>query len=642
MSKSLMEAAEKAKKMGYKGKADVSAGPDKPDIETDPSLVQEGAETLFDVLTVMPQSASLEWADEAVSKINPKLGEQYRAAVNAARERSPNATTLAEMFTPDVLSVVSPILKASKIPKLLGKLPTDTIPVSMLKSGVKSGSEGAATSAIMQAGDKGEVSGADVMGSGFLSGVGGAATGVVKNYSAMRSKTTGTDDIIDAFDTKAPKGGQIDYMMNMMKNMESDHNLFQGGKVELDPVSLKFKPVNPAYGAMGKVVPPSNKELFSRVEKMKKGVHNQVQGMLENQSKFSFSGLEGTPFMEQMKRQGVNFDASYPESKGIFYAGDFANDIEDIVNSVPLKSEKQGENIRKALQFQMSRVFGDTMDSEANFLEMDQLKKNLYELINYAKRNNKTAQEAAYTQFAKVVKDKIEANLEGAPKMQQLNRLYGDLSIMSDAINEKMKKGDSTRISKGAMANNAIYKAGAIMESLRDVLLGPVSQVSSAVQNTPALSEMGSAFIRKAIPVSSRSEEIQVPMRPDRSPDAVSAMQPLPLKLQNMRLPRTVEGVLSNPKVVLAKLAQENPELFDQVNFVLQNRPEDMREILPLIIEMNPSLFEKDRYNRIDNIVPADKVPMVMEEIRKNDSLSPTQKVNKLDLLNRTGEYYDN
>lgn len=142
----------------------------------------------------------------------------------------------------------------------------------------------------------------------------------------------------------------------------------------------------------------------------------------------------------------------------------------------------------------------------------------------------------------------------------------------------------------------------------------------------------------------------------------------MPKKLIETRLPRTTEGVQQNAKIFKLKFAQEaegivkkemmaqgiDPEMMDEMEIqeratemykdlshVLDNRPEEIGAMLPAWITMFPHMFEKDRYNRIDGVVPASMQPMVREEIRKNQNISNTERIKKLDLLNRSGEYKD-
>jgi hypothetical protein len=111
----------------------------------------------------------------------------------------------------------------------------------------------------------------------------------------------------------------------------------------------------------------------------------------------------------------------------------------------------------------------------------------------------------------------------------------------------------------------------------------------------------------------------------------------LPLALSTVKMPRTVEGILENKEIIKAKMAQQAPDHLEHVNFILEQRPEDVEQILPMLMEMMPHAFETDKYNRVDNKVMD---PMMMEKARhdimQDEELSNGQRIKLINKMNRT------
>jgi hypothetical protein len=450
----------------------------------------------------------------------------------------------------------------------------------------------------------------------------------------------------------------------MIQRLADETNLFQSGKAKFNIETGRFEPISGGRG-----VGLSNQELFRRVEELKKLKHNEVQNLLAQESQLSFSQLEGTPFEKQFGDIGITYDQSVLAQPGLFTKADFAEDIEDIINSIPTKSDLQERAMRRKLNHQLKQVGMDLDGDEASFEQLDQLKKNLYKLGKWSGEAKVGSEADLFNKFARVVKNKIENALASSPQLRLANRDYGDLSIISDALDKKMKKGESGSVRAGQFSGSPQYAIATFIESWRDKALKPISQFSEKMQvpYRPKTTEgsstvdimkdiMGKGLhdvkqqtpmtpFRRAIPVLERESEREYKLPPSasisdpRSPELFSAQMNLPTQLVSMKIPRTSTGIMENKQLVLAKIAQEMPENFPEMQAMMESEV-DVNDALPMLIEMLPHMFEKDRYNRINNILPEDMKPMAMEEIRKDENLSPTEKISRLDLMNRTGEYY--
>jgi len=151
--------------------------------------------------------------------------------------------------------------------------------------------------------------------------------------------------------------------------------------------------------------------------------------------------------------------------------------------------------------------------------------------------------------------------------------------------------------------------------------------------------------------------------------DRIDLQSNMAKKLQMAKIPRNSEAIQANPRLLKYKLAQNAeaivsrkmaaagldpasmPEevrqaaesFYGQAELLLNESPEDIPAILPMWTKQMPELFEKDRYNRIDNVVPASMRQDVSEEIRKSGrhgtKKSTHEMIAELDELHSTGKY---
>lgn len=116
--------------------------------------------------------------------------------------------------------------------------------------------------------------------------------------------------------------------------------------------------------------------------------------------------------------------------------------------------------------------------------------------------------------------------------------------------------------------------------------------------------------------------------------------QSIPEELVRTKIPRSSEEVLANKDMVLAKVAQQAPESFDQVQEILENQPEMIGDVLPVLAQAMPHLFTNDKYNRIDGVIldPAKK-EMARQDLMKDEDLSNVDRMMRMNRLNKTGEF---
>lgn len=140
---------------------------------------------------------------------------------------------------------------------------------------------------------------------------------------------------------------------------------------------------------------------------------------------------------------------------------------------------------------------------------------------------------------------------------------------------------------------------------------------------------MGTESIRGAsFPL--RDEE----RNPDRSP------QSIPETIMRTPLPRNSQELLEKADFVRAKAAQQAPEMYDYVNDILSHNPENIKDLMPALVQAVPHLFEQDKYDRVDGIIyNPQKKEYARNDIMKNDDLSHSEKMLMINQINKTGEY---
>lgn len=320
-------------------------------------------------------------------------------------------------------------------------------------------------------------------------------------------------------------------------------------------------------------------------------------------------------------------------------------------------------------------IKGDSYSIEELFNMKRELGKKLDSPTYYAPASKKIAQEKAINlslqrRIDDIIKEKLAGRqIERGGQMvdageyyelqnSRMHRMIQLKDLLKSVPRKELKKVDMPAlISAIAMRGAALGGAGLTAEALgvpygsMAGMVGAALESSRQAANATTRNFPGFATrsmeavsdIPKIVPPlagqSQRSltdEESQRAINAEkfgRSPDSVN----LPLNLSKTKLPRTTEGIMENKDIFLAKVAQEAPQYFDQVNFVLNERPEDLDQMMPMLVNFLPQAFDHDKYGRVNNEILD---PMMMDKARKDISndgnLSNTQKAIMINKLNRT------
>ena len=605
-------------------------------IPDDPSVAASAAsgtvDALVDAAIVAPQGALLEHADEAIGLFSEDAAESYRGAVKGARERSPYATMGAELGMPDPLMGLGKLGKAGRVfskgEGLAGSLAQDV-----------------ATSAAVQHGVSGDV---DAWDTGLAAGMGQLLRWVPRALAGdpkdVRASYTGMKRQADILKSKAKGDVSVTEVMDdMMDKLDKDHGFFSGGKSKFNSSTLKFEPVSKAGNLKGKIIPASERELLSRANTAKKDIWNQIK------------------VIEDPKRGEI-----------LDHDDLVANGFYEITGQTATTSGKESLAVEKLLETVKDEIFPSGTKKVSLGRLIDQ-KRKLYERTDYLKEGSNGYLIPVRKKIAKVLNEMIGQTIEN-PNYSKLNAKYGEFADIETSLKARdLFKGtrDEEILDPSSYGTGAKYGA---LNWLKDKMLDirkPFSQMKDTMDKTPMLQEAIQTPVRKSGAMFFSPEE---PQRADRRPQSVMTPQErmdmnLPKKLMNATVPRSTEALQGEMgKVFKLKIAQNAVEivqnrmveagidptqadpaevqlaakdLYKNVSEIIDERPEDIPSVLPMWIKQYPQMFDKDRYNRIDGIVPQSMQPMVREEIRKSQDMGNIDRIKKLDLLNRTGEYQD-
>lgn len=123
---------------------------------------------------------------------------------------------------------------------------------------------------------------------------------------------------------------------------------------------------------------------------------------------------------------------------------------------------------------------------------------------------------------------------------------------------------------------------------------------------------------------------------------ALGGGKPVAEQVIRMKLPRDSQSFIEKANLVKMKVAQQMPEQFDYVQDVLDNNPEEVPRLLPLLIKALPHFFAPDDYDRIDGKVTTPAGRFKAEKRIDELDVPNHKKMEMKDRLFKTGEFDDN
>jgi hypothetical protein len=580
-------------------------------------LDQNILETTSDVVTTLPQGVTT-WADEIQASLQAGgkklLGNEkplmdiynedvsgIRQGVSAARERSPWATTAGEFGA----GIGTALLPGALAAKGIGGLGAIANTAAAGKLGGLGGMaargfvEGAGTAETMDPYEVGIFGGLGAVGGG----IGGLASKGVKAITTQ-SPARIRAGVLGARTAEFKEVGQKE-----RENLAEELNkmgLFQKTKAFFDSAKGKWIPQG---SALENIEKPTREKILARVDdafrstqaekdvlfsqEMSKPVGNQIRVMsklddaVNNYSK-KRSGMKGRRDVAQKELQNI------------------LDDIQEEIDASPNKTwtVQMLENAKQRLDRDVGQYGKDPLMGKSN--DLDDLYKDFYGAIN----------------------DSL--------KFEIPNKDYGRLN----ALQQKLY---TTKIDlKKAIAGEApTFKP----TDVNTWFNSPESQLDVAraaeVMNMPGLKQIKRPLRMGTSELPFGAIRYLDPSMPDQSQKPMPLINFSPREIIDFRIPRSTNGILEQKDKVLAKFVQKGlpDEMAETLTMALNGDPDDLSNIMPLIMTQFPDAFEKSKYKVFDGkfLDPNDKA-RAADSISKREDINSIQRAKMISKINKTGE----
>ena len=570
-------------------------------------VARRAKEVAVDVPISVAQTASLGFGDEAIGHIaavyKKSTGDErsyediYTEAktstlekVEGARKRSPVSTFIADMVTPNPL-------KFFKATKAAGPI------ISSLIEGY------------------GQAEGEDIGTQVAISGGIGAATKILggigkKTFgepAATEARFLGLDSA-EADLKKGPGYKFIDDVNQSLKRLRSK-GMFSKSKSTYSAKANKWR----TMGGKSKTISPRAadvKDIEIKMDRAAGDASKRVEKILESKSvSFSELNMEGP-------QQGLLFDE---ETIMNFGKEEGLPRVHQILEKVKSLDVAKVDEAKKVIQNSFDNISRGT--GTLTLTDVHREKQRLYKLLSGKFGEESTGvQETVRKDLARMYKDMVDHYADN-DEVRGLNETMSDIFNFKSGVTKKVKEKFLTSPIKdirGASVGGLLYRAERGMESFLDVYRPYRSKAGRMYEGIPEggrdyLEGVGGLAPARAM---------------NREP------QSIPEELIRTKFPRTTEAILENKDTLLAKIAQQAPDMFDAVQEVFEHSPEDIPDIMPALIQMAGFLFKKDKYNRFDGVILDPQLKeLARKDVMKHDNLSNVEKIEILDKLNKTGEY---
>jgi hypothetical protein len=578
-------------------------------VDQEPSGI---AGTLQDTAFGAVQGATFNLADEAYGLGTSLMGEgSYeenrdlaRQKWNEARERSPIATTVGEIGGA-VVSPGSKILGAGK----------------GLKGIFRGGMESAAQS--FGASDKDtlkEQAKETLVGAGLGAGTGAIANTLTSKFSksptAIRSEVLG----VKAKDYRVP--GPADRKRVVERINET--GMLKNRKVEYNPQTLKFEPRNKSKFTLDEIEKNTEDRLLDRAQdastKLQERKVAEFGAVLQN-TKVNPSELN------KMAEEIANEYSKRGLSKGPVDRMDAAGRI--------------AQNIKEQLEINGSGL------ENASLLDLDSIKKMAQEDVkNFSKSLGELGDSEELARItARKLKELVEKKVNNV-HFNKINSAQHDFLTVKGDLLERIKQLELSSPTKQSYGRTGVLDE--VIERVSGSSQGRLgaANIKEVYEGLPSFLDPAKAVIPYALeetPGALYREKYQGNMKGNwRNPQSINASDMTPMEVAKARLPRTTEGLIQNKELVIAKLAVNGvpPNMINTITQALNEEPESVQALAPMIMSQFPTLFEKSKYNMFDGkiIDPAERAKAA-DDISKRDDLSSIQRAKIISELNKTGKY---
>lgn len=608
------------------------------------SLGKAATETVKDVGVSTLQSASLEFGDELIggavaawqkakgdkrpaSEIYKEMRDAIRNEVAGARQRSPISTFVADVVVPNPMKFVKygkalsgPIatgaMTAAGYSEELEDMPVDVAVGSTIGAGVKAASKVAQSS--------------------------------IKDPRATEARYLGLREAPVTL-KKGPASRWIDDIEKSLDRLR-EKGLF--GK-NYDKFSSRSKRwlANPLAGKIDKMKAAKPRDILKKMDEAISASSRKLDNILRKKSPEILEG-EFVPSRKAITKPEFSTDEFgqikktekvvgsvdyYPiQKEGIFTPDELQNDIEDIRNRILNQfGEEDGSKIAKEIE----QSYNNLTKEQGAFTVKDlhEEKKRLYASLmgKYEDAHLSNAEKAAKKELARLYKNKIN-EYTNDPEIIELNQTMEDIFNFKDAVDKKIKQQFLESPMEGIKGSTY----GGIMFRIERAIENIIDPSRPYRAKLGRIAEEHADVVDKAIS-GPQAAPVRALMRPyEKDQERVQSREPQSIAEDLVRtpLPRSSEEIIAKKDFILAKVAQQAPEMFDAIRDTIERDPQAISEVLPALVMAAPHLFERDPYNRIDGkIVDPQMREKATQDTMDDDDLSYLEKTLIINKLNKTG-----
>lgn len=578
--------------------------------------LEEIGQTASDVVTTAPQGVTT-WmdeiqaglqaggkkifgAEEPLMDIYDQDVAEIRQNIGAARERSPWATAIGETGT----SIGTALLPGALAAKGIGGLGKVANTVAAGKFGGVGGMaargfvEGAGTAETM---DPYEAGTFGLMGAA-AGGIGGVATKGIKAITTQ-SPARIRAGVLGAKTSQFKEIG-IKEREKIAKEL-GDMGLYQKTKTSFDPDKGKWIPTG---SALENIEKPTRDKLVERVDdafdttqvKKMKALGADAEKIIDQEN--LEKELDKVVTRYSKKRTGRDERVALATKVKLDIIDDILADIED--------EKLQGMNVR-LLESAKQRLKDDVVAYGKDPLtskipDAAILYNDMYSTINKILRSE--------------IEDPNYAKLNDI--QSKLFTVKGDLKNAIAAESPNFNPMDFNTWFKSPEAQLDISRAAEIM-------------------NTPGLKQLKRPLRMGTAEAPFGAIRYLDPSIPDQNQRPMPLINFSPREIIDYRIPRSTNGILEDKEKVLAKFVQKGlpDEMVETLTVALNGNPDDLSDIMPLIMTQFPEAFEKSKYKVFDGrfIDPNDKA-RAADSISRREDINSIQRAKMISKINKTGE----
>lgn len=583
-------------------------------------------ETLQDMATVAPQGITT-WADEAQAGIQAGLKSPFtdepfsdlyekdvadiRENISQARERSPIATPLTELgvgvgtsFVPG-LGPIGKILGAGKY----------SGPGQMVARGAFEG--------LGTADDKLSMEGATNAGLGAGIGMAGAlVSGGLKklttaNPHEIRSQVLGAG-------TSEFKEIGIKERQKIAKELK-EMGLFSNIKSHFDTRKMKFVEKGKSLENLEK---PTREKLLGRVNQATDDIQTAKMQVLGANSNNPVDKARLTLAMDDVIQE-YSEEASGMVGRENTALAIRDKILEDIDNDMVSGGHKQlNVSLLERAKMRLSKDVGNYGKNPLLQSTPDeaQLYQKMYSKINQELRSS--VADPRYAQFNDL--------------QQKFLTVKTDLAkAMATESAEKVKAGYGGWMNKLMNATLGSPEAGLGMANASEMMQNPVMNAIKTPLRM-GVEEAPFSTIRNFDPSIPDQQNFNREPQSVRQYPSMGSNELTPMQVTKMRLPRTTAGIIQNKDLVVAKLTVmgAGSEMIDTVLHAINEDPESLETLAPMLTMKFPTLFDKSKYNMFDGKIldPAER-SKAADDVSKRDDINSIKKSKIINELNKNGKW---